>query len=511
MKILKRATVLFSISVMFLACTAEAPAALDPTLIIDPVDPEPISAGTFSAVIDGSDFEVDITTATLENSIITINGRRGNEVISLRMPYNVAVNSVATPYVLEGTDTSHSARYSTSTTAVSEATIQKDLHMTFDESLWQADTPIVTILSGVTTIRGVKGAIGESVKMVLQTDASGSYTFGPQVDNPSIINTAMYTTGGAGALVLNAPNTETNGDISIDIDTDNKLITGTYNFDGRKYFTPTVVLTDADGDGVRAEDDVNDSDPSAPMQPAGYIMYNANNAIWLAGDADADGISNQEELNGPDGDPATTADNTDPYGANTDTDGDGVLDINEVDAAAIIDPCLPVQAVGYNGFMSTNAIWAAADCDGDGVLNGNEDTDGDGVSNEDEVANGTATDNPCDPIQAAGYNGYNVYNTTWADADCDGDTISNITEVQNGTDPYFMEYFSVSFTDGAFNKIPYTDGGVVVKRGLNITAHNQAAQEISGTFSFVSMSIGEDPAQWYLVTDGEFNVSYTED
>ncbi|MBU2945544.1 Ig-like domain-containing protein [Zobellia uliginosa] len=185
--------------------------------------------------------------------------------------------------------------------------------------------------------------------------------------------------------------------------------------------------TDTDGDGVQDDVDSDALDPCDPVQAAGYTGYDASNAIWAAADCDGDGVLNGTE--------ATNG--TDPY--STDTDGDGVPDNTDTNA---LDPCDPVQAAGYTGYDASNAIWAAADCDGDGVLNGTEvtngtdpyntDTDGDGVPDN------TDTDplDPCDPVQVAGYTGYDASNTIWAAADCDSDGVLNSTENTNGTDPY---------------------------------------------------------------------------
>ncbi|MFK7949029.1 MAG: thrombospondin type 3 repeat-containing protein, partial [Saprospiraceae bacterium] len=57
-----------------------------------------------------------------------------------------------------------------------------------------------------------------------------------------------------------------------------------------------------------------------------------------------------------------------------DTDGDGITDVNEPGTQN--DPCLPAQAAGYTGFHAANPLWQAADCDGDGVNNGQEVIDG---------------------------------------------------------------------------------------------------------------------------------------
>jgi hypothetical protein len=53
-----------------------------------------------------------------------------------------------------------------------------------------------------------------------------------------------------------------------------------------------------------------------------------------------------------------------------------------------------------------------------------------------ETSNGTDLNDPCDPAQVAGYTGYDSANTIWAAADCDGDGVSNGDEVTNATDPY---------------------------------------------------------------------------
>lgn len=127
-----------------------------------------------------------------------------------------------------------------------------------------------------------------------------------------------------------------------------------------------------------------------------------------------------------------------------DSDGDGIL--NTLDDAPN-DPCIPAQQMEYTGFNVFNEVWAAADCDGDGVTNAVEfedekrspfldenmvDTDGDGVA---DFIDDSPKD-PCVPVQEEGYVGYNSTNGVWASADCDGDTISNIDEFINGTDPY---------------------------------------------------------------------------
>ena len=191
---------------------------------------------------------------------------------------------------------------------------------------------------------------------------------------------------------------------------------------------------DTDGDGEPDNVDTAPLSPCLPEQSAGYTGYDATNTIWAGGDCDLDGILNGDEVG--------VAPFTDPY--NPDTDGDGEPD--NVDTAPL-SPCLPEQSAGYTGYDMTNAIWAAADCDSDGLTNSLEitngtdpylfvDTDGDGIDDDNEVNNGTDPSLPCDPVQSAGYADYDSGNATWAAADCDGDGVINGDEVANGTDPY---------------------------------------------------------------------------
>ena len=206
--------------------------------------------------------------------------------------------------------------------------------------------------------------------------------------------------------------------------------------------------TDTDGDGIPDGSDTDALDPCDPVQTPGYTGYDASNAIWAGADCDGDSIPNGTEV----------TNGTDPY--NNDTDGDGVPDnVEVVNGTDLLDPCDPIQAAGYTGYNASNAIWVAADCDGDGITNGDElanstdpyntDTDGDGISDDQEVANGSDALNPCDPLQAAGYTGYDASNAIWAAADCDSDGIDNGTEDTNGTDPYDSDSDGDGIPDGS--------------------------------------------------------------
>lgn len=171
---------------------------------------------------------------------------------------------------------------------------------------------------------------------------------------------------------------------------------------------------DTDGDGYNDGDEVNfGSDPLNPCDP------NPSNPVC---DQDGDGLTNAEE--------GTAGTNP----TNPDTDGDGVLDgeeVNGVDDPSTgyvvtgtsdpLDPCDPINTS------------PACDSDGDGLPNGDEatngtdpnnpDTDGDGYNDGYEVDSGTDPLDPCDP------------NTMSAACDVDGDGLTNGEEATNGTNP----------------------------------------------------------------------------
>lgn len=490
MKVSNRILKLFLLATVFVACNAEDPASLNADL--HPVDEDtlPVSAGTFTATIEGDPYEIDIATAIVENNVITITGKKGDETVTLRMPSNIAPNSVANPYILGGAEATYSGFYNTVVATdtqlaeIAEATTLNDLQVLFDDAVWETNAASATILGGTTTIKSLKNVqintgntyddgspifalVTQELRIDVQATISGTYQFGA-------VNVAYYNAGGAGGNVFDTDVTVDNGSVTLDINTDSKLISGTFNFDGTETYTSTATPQsgpDYDGDGLfdgaygiegtEIGLGYNPNNPCSPIMPEGYTGYDATNTIWLG---------------------------THPM---------------------------------YNDPTHPNYPTAMPDCNGNGISNqdellagndpyaGNVDTDGDGVSDAQEELDETDASDPCDPSQIELYMNYDDTNPTWAAADCDSDTVINADELTNGTNPYFMDYLTKSFTEGDFTYVPYSDiAGPTVKRGLNISSHDIANKQIAGTYSFVAVSVGEESPRWYLVTDGTFDVTY---
>ncbi|MGP1993023.1 hypothetical protein D9V96_014200 [Zobellia laminariae] len=64
------------------------------------------------------------------------------------------------------------------------------------------------------------------------------------------------------------------------------------------------------------------------------------------------------------------------------------------------------------------------------------DTDGDGIFDSQEALNGTDKNNPCDPSHDVQYSSFNSSNLVWLAGDCDGDGLTNGDELSKGNTPY---------------------------------------------------------------------------
>ena len=198
---------------------------------------------------------------------------------------------------------------------------------------------------------------------------AGTSNTNPDTDNDGV-NDGDEVTNATDPLDSCDPNINalsTNDCDNDGLDNDAEILAGTDNND-----------PDTDNDGINDGDEVNiASDPNNPCDP--------NINALGTNDCDNDGLDNDGEI-------LAGTDNTNP-----DTDGDGIIDGTEVNAASDPnDACDPdINA------LTTN------DCDNDGLDNAEEtlagtdnnnaDTDNDGINDGDEVANNSDPLNPCDP------------------------------------------------------------------------------------------------------------------
>ena len=106
-----------------------------------------------------------------------------------------------------------------------------------------------------------------------------------------------------------------------------------------------------------------------------------------------------------------------------DCDGDGVTNGQEI--ADGTDPSDPCDFNVANQDITTVAEpFLSSDCDGDGETNG------------EEITNGTDIFDPCDVTVQTIPDPADENYAIWAAADCDGDGVTNGDEVLAGTDPF---------------------------------------------------------------------------
>jgi len=165
----------------------------------------------------------------------------------------------------------------------------------------------------------------------------------------------------------------------------------------------------------------------------------------------------------------------------------------------ILDPCDYDPA--NQDYTITTMEFQDADCDGDGVTNGDEiDPDGNGTDD----GNGTNPLDPCDYDPAL----QDLANVTaeWNDLDCDGDGVSNGQEILDGTDPLDNCDYDPANQDYTITTMDYQDGdcdGDGVTNGDEIDPDGNGIDDGNGTDPFDLCDY--DPAlQDYTITTMEF-------
>ena len=132
------------------------------------------------------------------------------------------------------------------------------------------------------------------------------------------------------------------------------------------------------------------ADGTDPNDACDYDQGSITVPVTSTVDCDGDGVTDADEINGPDGDPGT------PDGTNPN------------------DPC------DYNLSQITVAVTSTVDCDGDGVTDG------------DEAGDMTDPNDPC-ALEIASQTV--TPTTAWNDLDCDNDGLNNGEEITGVDDP----------------------------------------------------------------------------
>ncbi|WP_241321806.1 tandem-95 repeat protein, partial [Belliella aquatica] len=147
-----------------------------------------------------------------------------------------------------------------------------------------------------------------------------------------------------------------------------------------------------------------------------------------------------------------------------------------------------------------------ADCDNDGLTNGEElllgtdplnpDSDGDGVPDGQEVTDGTDPSNPClyNPQSQV----LNNVTAAWLALDCDNDGLTNQEEITQGTNPLNSDSDGDGVPDGqevtdGTNPLDVCDYEVVNQIGTTSTAWDNADCDNDGESNATELANGTDP------------------
>jgi hypothetical protein len=192
-----------------------------------------------------------------------------------------------------------------------------------------------------------------------------------------------------------------------------------------------------------------------------------------------------------------------------DTDGDGVSDSKETEDGTDIDNFCDYNPASQDA-ASVSEAWLAADCDEDGLTNGEElqlgtnplssDTDGDGVNDKQEVADKTDPTEPCSYDSES----QNLDNAGegWFGEDCDNDGLTNFEELELGTDLRNAD----TDGDGVNDGVEKTDGTNPLKADTDGDGVSDGVEKSDGTdpkdaCKFVLASQTLTPSDAWLAAD----------
>jgi CshA-type fibril repeat protein len=242
--------------------------------------------------------------------------------------------------------------------------------MTTSEGVWTLNTS-----TGVVTFDPASNYFGTATLVYTLCDASGAC-------DTAIITFLVNAVNDAPVAVNDSGTTSSDTNVSIpvaanDYDIDGTIDVTTIDLDPATPGIQTTFTVPGEGTYTANADGTVTFDPVAGFEgnttPVNYVIQDnlglvSNIAVISinvgpcsvsqVGDCDQDGLLNADEI---------TA-GTDP--TNPDTDGDGVLDGTEVvDATNPLDFC---ESIEENATLPPSSAFLAADCDADGLLNGEE-------------------------------------------------------------------------------------------------------------------------------------------
>lgn len=266
--------------------------------------------------------------------------------------------------------------------------------VTTAEGIWTLD-----VSTGLVTFDPASNYFGTATITYTLCDPSGAC-------DTAIITFVVNAVNDAPIAVNDSSTTSSDTNVSIpvasnDYDTDGTIDVATIDLDLSTPGIQTTFTVPAEGTYTANPDGTVTFDPVGGFQgnttPINYVIQDnlglISNigiisvnvgpcSVSQVGDCDQDGLLNADEI----------TEGTDP--TNPDTDGDGVLDGTEVvDNTNPLDFCVSIEE---HATLAPSSLFLAADCDADGLLNGDEfgniighpfDSNGNGIPDYLEVNN----------------------------------------------------------------------------------------------------------------------------